>query len=164
MTTYTFLEMLDAADFADRPSADPDFQVREARIKQWQVNRLLYQAVGENWYWLDKLTWTEQQWRDYAEADNLRTFTATVKESLAGYYELRQGDDAAVEIAYFGLMPRFIGQGYGGPLLSDAIRNAWDWQAERVWVYTCSHDHPNALNNYQRCGLSVFKTERKAWP
>ena len=33
---------------------------------------------------------------------------------LAGYYELRRDAEDGVEIAYFGLLPEFIGRGLGG--------------------------------------------------
>ena len=44
---------------------------------------------------------------------------------LAGYYELRRDKDGGVEIAYFGLLPEFIGRGLGGALLTSAIEEAW---------------------------------------
>ena len=69
-----------------------------------------------------------------------------------------------VEIAYFGLAPRFIGKGFGGYLLSHAIKSAWAWEGtRRVWVHTCTLDHPTALQNYKARGLEVYKvgTEQK---
>ena len=44
---------------------------------------------------------------------------------LAGYYELRRDTEGGVEIAYFGLLPEFIGRGLGGALLTSAIEEAW---------------------------------------
>ncbi|MFG1916756.1 hypothetical protein [Micromonospora sp. NPDC048898] len=32
----------------------------------------------------------------------------------------------------------------------------------RVWLHTSSLDHPNALRNYQRRGLTVYRTEVEA--
>ena len=59
--------------------------------------------------------------------------------------------DRSVEIAFFGLLPQFIGKGLGGYLLSEAIRKAWDLDASRVWVHTCTLDHPRALGNSSDC-------------
>ena len=72
--------------------------------------------------------------------------------------------DAAnpVEIAYFGLLPQFIGKGLGGWLLTRAIERGWELGASRVWVHTCSLDGPGALSNYQARGLTLFKTETAA--
>ena len=64
---------------------------------------------------------------------------------------------------YFGLGVRFIGKGMGGYLLSQANEKAWLLEnTQRVWVHTCSLDHPSALKNYQARGFSIFKTEIEA--
>ena len=59
---------------------------------------------------------------------------------------------------YFGLLPQFIGQGIGGNLFTRAIECGWNLGAKRVWVHTCSLDHPQALNNYLARGLRLFST------
>ena len=58
-------------------------------------------------------------------------------------------------------MPSFIGKGLGGELLTAAIARAWDMGASRVWVHTCTLDHPTALPNYQARGFRVFRVEAK---
>ncbi len=61
---------------------------------------------------------------------------------------------------YFGLLPEFIGRGLGGPLLTAAVRRAWEIPgARRVWLHTCTEDHPQALANYLSRGFSVFRVE-----
>ena len=80
-----------------------------------------------------------------------------------GYYELHRPDGENAEIRYFGLAPQFLDKGFGGPLLSQAIRSAWEWPGtRRVWVHTCSLDHPAALANYQARGLQLYKQEHEA--
>ena len=66
-----------------------------------------------------------------------------------------------MEIAYFGLLPEFVGKRLGGALLTAAIARAWDMRATRVWVHTCDFDHPSALPNCQAGGLRVFHVEQK---
>lgn len=137
--------------------------IREAQLKQWPLNRFLYQYVGGPWDWKDKLTWTDQQWQAYAEVDNLRTWVAYQQGSPAGYFELERQPGNEVEIKYFGLAEAFIGKGFGGCLLSRAIEEAWHWgNVTRVWVHTCSLDHPGALSNYQARGFQLYKTELEA--
>ena len=162
MTTVTtwYLESRSPADL--KPASDPGgVSLVEAQIPQWQFNRFLYQLVGGPWQWTDKLSWDDQQWRDYAEAENLRTWVAWVSGSPAGYFELQRQAGDEVEICYFGLAPRFIGRGLGGYLLTEALRMAWAWQASRVWVHTCSLDHEGALANYQARGLTIYRTEEE---
>lgn len=64
-------------------------------------------------------------------------------------------EKSEVEIAYFGLAPHFVGRGLGGALLTSAIEEAWRWDASRVWVHTCSLDHPSALRNYEARGMRI---------
>ncbi len=64
-----------------------------------------------------------------------------------------------VEIAYFGLLSGYIGRGVGGRLLTIAARLAWQMGAYRVWLHTCTKDHPHSLANYQARGFRVFKKE-----
>jgi len=134
--------------------------VVEAEIDNFKLNRFLYQYVGEPWGWVDKLSLSDEQWREYVETPNLRTWVAYYKGSIAGYFELSMSDKADVEIAYFGLAENFIGKGFGGYLLSQAIQQAWNMEnVKRVWVHTCTLDHPSALKNYQARGFKVYKQE-----
>jgi GNAT superfamily N-acetyltransferase len=164
MVRTTHLEILSKDQWVRRARAGLDIEIRECVVKQPRFNRFLYEYVGGDWRWIDRLVWPAQQWHDYAANDNLRTFVAYRQGSLAGYYELQQQEGGSVEIRIFGLTPPFVGRGYGGPLLDSAIENAFAWGARRVWVHTCSLDHPNALNNYLKSGFQIFKVEEKAEP
>ena len=157
--TVYYLEMRSPVQLI--PGRDPPcLQITEARVKQWPLNRFLYQYVGGPWDWKDKLAWTDQQWRDYAEAENLRTWVAYTEGSPAGYFELQKQSGQEVEIKYFGLAEAFIGKGFGSKLLTAALEQAWAWgDVSRVWVHTCSLDHPGALANYQARGLKLYQTQ-----
>lgn len=153
-----YLEMKDPS--ALRPAAVPALGLQVARmsVKQWEVNRFLYQWVGGAWRWTDRLIWTPEQWQACIGDPGLHTWLATSGGSLAGYYELRQ-EGGEVEILYFGLCPGFLGQGLGGHLLTHAIRSAWELNPTRVWVHTCDQDHPAALQNYQSRGMTLYRTD-----
>jgi GNAT superfamily N-acetyltransferase len=154
MVRITHLEMTSRQQWVRRPSKAADLDVRECVVRQPTFSRFLYEYVGGGWRWTDRLVWTAQQWQDYVTADNLRTF-------VAGYYELQHQSAGSVEICALGLVPDFIGRGYGGPLLDSAVENAFAWSAQRIWLHTCTYDHPNALNNYLRSGFNVFKVEEE---
>ncbi len=156
----TYLEMHSPDQLRARRCADERFRVREKKERDWRFNRDLYAAVGASWSWGDKRLWTDEQWREYGLAPELRTFGAYHGDSLAGYYELRR-DDGGVEIAYFGLLLDFIGRGFGGVLLTSAIEQAWRLSPSvtRVWVHTCMLDHPRALMNYQARGFVIYRVE-----
>ena len=157
--TITYLEMTDRAHLRPRPHPDPLFTVREATVRQWQVNRIFYASVGGGYRWHDKLPWSDEQWRAYVEDESLRTFIASWGGSPAGYFEL-EFRDGAVQIASFGLLPAFIGRGLGAALLTRALEEAWAMGPSRVWVHTCTLDHPASLANYRARGMVPYKTEQ----
>ena len=156
----TYLEMR-SADQLRPKRADSQFQVREETNRTWRFNRDLYLRVGEQWAWIDKRSWTNDQWKQHATAPELRTFAGYYDDALAGYYELRRDGEGGIEIAYFGLLPEWIGRGLGGALLTSAIEQVWRVtpKPSRVWVHTCNRDHPQALANYQARGMTVYKVE-----
>ncbi len=158
VTTY-FLEMKSPSALIEKANSE-GLEVRECEVKEYQFNRFLYQFIGKSWHWVDKLTWSDEIWEKYVASENLRTWVAYYLGSPAGYYELHRKDNGDVEIAYFGLAHNFIGKGHGSFLLSHAISSAWAWEgSKRVWVHTCTHDHPSALQNYKARGLQVYKEE-----
>ncbi len=155
----TYLEMREAGELKPKCCNDPKFEIRECVPAQWQINRALYFSVGEAWSWTDKRVWSDEQWREYVESGLLRTFVASYDGVEAGYYELQCPSNLEIEISYFGLLPTFIGRGLGGALLTSAILEAWRMNPSRVWVHTCTLDHPASLRNYEARGMKIYQTE-----
>lgn len=115
---------------------DKGLVVIEAEINAYQVNRFLYQYIGGAWQWADKLGQSDTQWQEYVNQPNLRTWVAYFQGTIAGYFELYARKDGTTEIAYFGLVAQFIGRGFGGYLLSQAIKSAWSMDgAQRIYTH-----------------------------
>jgi ribosomal protein S18 acetylase RimI-like enzyme len=138
---------------------DPPPLIMRAELPSPALSRFLYTAVGGDWHWTDRLPWTPERWMQYLARDEVETWIAYVRGNPAGYVELEAQPEGNVEIAYFGLLPQFIGRGIGGHLLTIGTRRAWDRGARRVWVHTCSLDGPTARANYEARGFRLFKTE-----
>jgi GNAT superfamily N-acetyltransferase len=155
VVTY-HLEMTDPTQLVRAAAPPADFVLMRAEIPSPALNRFLYTAVGGDWYWLQRLPWSHEQWMRYLERDGVETWVAYVAGTPAGYFELEAQERGKVEIAYFGLLPRFIGRGLGGALLTATVERAWAMGARRVWVHTCSLDHPSALPAYRARGFRVF--------
>ena len=132
-----------------------------AELPHPKFNHFLYREVGRNWFWTERLIWTDDQWKEKVCREGFETWVLYVQGSPAGYFELEQQDEQVVEIVYFGLLPDFVGRGLGGYMLSEAIIRAWGLRARRVWVHTCTLDSPAALPNYQARGFRIFD-ERKS--
>ena len=122
--------------------------------------RTLYGEVGGPWQWFERRHWSDEALAAYLAQPHVRVVMLAVDGNPAGYYELaRHEEDDSVEIAYFGLMPDRTGQGLGGWLLRVAIADAWSQSPTRVWLHTCTLDHPAALPNYLKRGFEVTRTE-----
>ncbi len=126
----------------------------------FQLNKFFYKNIGKNHNWVDRLNWTEKQWMDYVNSNNLKTFVLIYQNEIAGYFEsLYHHDDKEIEIAYFGILEEYHNKKLGSYLLSFAIKKSFENNIKRVWVHTCSYDHKNALNNYLKRGMKIIKSE-----
>jgi GNAT superfamily N-acetyltransferase len=143
------------AQLAPTPTADPMLEVREVELPSPELSHALYAAVGSDWYWTDRLSWTWGRWHEHLARPELETWVGWLRGSPVGYAELEQAGDS-VELVSFGLLPAFIGRGLGPQLLDAMLRRAWALGPRRVWVHTCSLDGPAALRTYQRRGLTVY--------
>jgi GNAT superfamily N-acetyltransferase len=156
----TYLEM--RSPDALRPAADrsTDAAVAPEQPCSPSLYRQLYREVGAAYHWTDRATWTDAEIAAHLARPEIAVWTARLHGELAGFFELRRVPaDNSVELAYFGLLPGFTGRGLGGHLLSEAVRTAWSLGPSRVWVHTCTLDHPAALPNYVRRGFTVTRVE-----
>ena len=161
VTTY-HLEMTDPHDLRPKRVKHEGVDIRQAEVPSPELNRFLYTAVGGDWYWIDRLNWTYQQWLKWVDRAEVQTWVAYLSGTPAGYFELEAQSQGNIKIAYLGLLPQFIGKGLGGHLLTVATEKAWQMGASRVWVHTCTLDHPGALANYRARGFRVFREETQA--
>jgi GNAT superfamily N-acetyltransferase len=138
----------------------PDGRVERLAPDDIEGYRWLYRSVGERWHWRDRLGWDDDTLRAHLASPSIAVWELRVDRERAGYFELHRSGDAEVEIAYFGLVPSFIGRGFGGALLGRAVQEAWNLGADRVWLHTCTLDSPNALPNYRARGFQPYRTEQ----
>ncbi|MBI3450542.1 MAG: GNAT family N-acetyltransferase [Acidobacteria bacterium] len=151
--------MTRASDLRPASSAPADLRVDRVGDPIPELNRFFYTAIGGAWFWIDRLAWSRARWVEWLSRAGVETWVASVAGVPAGYAELQSQPGDEAEIVYFGLLPQFAGKGYGGAFLTLAARRAWELGPRRVWVHTCSLDHPRALDNYLRRGFRLFKEE-----
>ena len=159
--TY-YLEMTDVGQLRPKKLANNSFEVIKAAEPIPELSRFLYTAVGGDWYWIDRLPWSYDCWREWIDRPELQTWVGYLSGTPAGYFELQADHDANVEIASFGLIPAFIGKGLGSHLLTEAVEQAWRNDASRIWLHTCTLDHPSALKNYLARGFTLSRQEKNA--
>jgi GNAT superfamily N-acetyltransferase len=70
-----------------------------------------------------------------------------------------------VNLNYFGLLPKFIGQGLGKPLLDAAVDSVFAGGSplRGMTVNTCTADHHRALPNYKAAGFIEMRKVREVW-
>ncbi len=160
-TTITYLEM------KGRPEQPPAPAPRLKRLALLRAERpsvafyrYLYNTVGERWLWYERRAMKDEALARILEDELVELYVLYVGGVPAGFAELDRRRPPDIELAYFGLMPDFIGAGLGRYLLSAIIDIAWNHQPERLWVHTNSLDHPRALAVYQRCGFRPFRQEK----
>lgn len=155
--TRTYLEMTARVEAAraDYPAA----RIDRAIDCTPSFFRYLYREVGRFYHWIDRLGWSDEEIKRHLAQPGLSLYVLYCEAVPAGYFELQQHEDGSTEIAYFGLMPEYIGRGLGKHLLGAAIDQAWETGAKRVWLHTCSLDDPAAMPNYLKRGFKPFKQE-----
>jgi ribosomal protein S18 acetylase RimI-like enzyme len=116
----------------------------------------LYDAVGRVWIWTDRKKLDDEALREIIQDPLVDVIVLYVDGAPAGYYELDRRAMPDIDLAYFGIMPEFIGRRLGPYLLGQAIDAAWRHQPRRLTVNTCTLDHPKALPIYQRFGFHPY--------
>lgn len=154
----TYLEMTSPAQLLAEGEAGPGVRLDEVHDCPWHFYRYLYAEVGRQYHWRDRLPWTEAQFGSWLAGPST-IWLLSVRGAPAAYFELRGQDDGSVEICYFGVLPEYQGRGLGKYLLTRAVEEGWRRGANRVWLHTCTLDHPGALPNYLKRGFRAVREE-----
>ncbi|MGH9162960.1 MAG: prephenate dehydrogenase/arogenate dehydrogenase family protein [Vicinamibacteraceae bacterium] len=159
VATRFYLEMTSPDALTPAELSDASACVEQARETPPSFYRYLYREVGRPYHWRERYDWDDEEIRRHLTQPGLELWVLRVGGAPAGFFELRAADDGSSEIAYFGLLDEFIGRGYGKGLLTAAAKTAWAAGARRVWLHTCSLDHPAALHNYFGRGFTLYHQE-----
>lgn len=158
-TVVTSLEMLAPPASPGRAPPRGDLAIVKAERPTVSFYRYLYNTVGEPWLWVDRRKLDDAALAAIVQDPSVGVHVLWAGGVPAGYAELDARAWPDVELAYFGIIPELIGQKLGPFLLDWAIRAAWSRGPKRVWVHTCTLDHPGALAMYERAGFVRFKSE-----
>lgn len=157
----THLQMLAPPASLPIPPPRDGLDIEQAVRPTVSFYRFLYNTVGEPWLWGDRRKLSDAALAAIVQDPAVEVFVLWVHGVPAGYAELDGRVPGEIELGYLGIMPEFIGQKLGPYLLDWAIRTAWARDPRRVWVHTCTLDHPGALPMYERAGFVRFKVEEE---
>ena len=146
-----------------RPALRPDpagaWSLRRVDAPGLDWFRDLYRRVGEEWLWFSRIRMPDAELAERLHAPQLEVY-ALVDDGLdEGFLELDFRESGQCEIGMFGVTAKLVGTGAGHWLMNRALDIAWSRPVERVWLHTCTFDHPAALAFYQRSGFRPFRRQ-----
>lgn len=151
----TCLEMTERPGPRPAPPA-PDLRLERLGAADLARYTALYRAIGRDIMWFSRLVMTEAALAAIIGDNNVECLALTRGEQDIGLLELDFRDGPACELTFFGVVPDCVGRGAGRYLMNEALRRAWSRPISRLWVHTCSFDHPAALPFYQRSGFRPY--------
>lgn len=151
----TYLEMREQPRLAERPAPEGwSLQRIDADRSRYKT---LFRRIGEPWLWFSRVVVPDEQLVAILEDPKVEAYALHDGRADIGLLELDFRQDGEVELAYFGVVPKAIGQGAGRFLMDQAVRRAFATPIRRFHVHTCSLDHPEALSFYRRSGFTPYK-------
>lgn len=127
--------------------------------------RTLFARVGAPWLWFSRLVMAEPALSAILDDPLIQVHAVIDPAGIeVGMVELDLRQPAACEISYFGLVPELAGQGHGRWLMAETLARAWNRGVERVWLHTCTLDHPGALGFYRAQGFVAIKRTIETFP
>jgi GNAT superfamily N-acetyltransferase len=121
--------------------------------------RALVRRVGEPYLWQSPLLITDEQFAQQIRDGNVEIFVLRSSERDEGILQLDFGRAAECEVRLFGVSEAVRGTGAARKLMNYAIDAAWARPIQRLWLHTCTLDHPDAIPFYMRSGFTPFKRQ-----
>lgn len=154
--TVTYLEMTAPPQRPATPAPPGKLAILRAERPTVSFYRYLYNTIGEAWTWTDRRQLDDDTLRAIIHSPLVEIYVLYVGGVPAGYVELDRRQEGDVELAYCGIIPDFIGRGLGRYFLDWGIWAAWTPAPKRLWLHTCTLDHPSALPLYQQAGFVAY--------
>jgi GNAT superfamily N-acetyltransferase len=133
------------------------WQLTHVRKSDPEWYRTLFRRVGEEWLWFSRLVMPSGELQHLLADPQVEIHAFSLDGTEEGLLELDFREAGQCELAFFGLTARARGQGAGRWLMNRALELAWSRSIDRLWVHTCTLDHPAALGFYLRSGFVAYE-------
>jgi GNAT superfamily N-acetyltransferase len=153
----THLEM--TARPALRPNPPGAWTLRRVETPDLNWYRELHRRVGEEWLWFSRLQMSDVDLAAIIHPPLVEVYALVADGRAEGLLELDFREPGQCELVFFGVTAKLIGSGAGSWLMNRALERAWSREVARVWLHTCTLDHPSALAFYQRAGFRPFRRQ-----
>jgi GNAT superfamily N-acetyltransferase len=150
-------------EMTKRPALPPDqsgaWTLRKINTPDLDWFRDLYRRVGEEWLWFSRARMSDAELAAIIQSPLVEVHALVQDGRDEGLLELDFRESGQCELAFHGVTASLIGSGAGSFLMNRALELAWSRPVERVWVHTCTFDHPSALAFYQHAGFRPFRRQ-----
>ncbi|RZN00833.1 GNAT family N-acetyltransferase [Bradyrhizobium genosp. SA-3] len=153
----THLEM--TAPPARRDDPPGAWTLRKVDTPALHWYRDLFRRVGEGWLWFSRARMNDTELAAVIHASGIEVYALVLDGCDEGLLELDFREPGQCELTYFGVTTPLIGTGAARFLMNRALDLAWSRELRRVWVHTCTLDHPSAVAFYQRSGFCPFRRQ-----
>jgi GNAT superfamily N-acetyltransferase len=153
VVTYLALDAPSDAVPADRPD------LKLVRITAPSVRRYrnLVSRIGDRWLWISRAAMSDTEILAMLTAPGNQLHVLLKEDAEIGIVELHGDGPGSVEVNLFGVVPEAGGAGAARWMMLEALRQAFVTPVRRVWLHTCTFDHPAALPFYQGLGFRPWK-------
>jgi GNAT superfamily N-acetyltransferase len=150
-------------EMTTRPALRPDppgtWSLRRVEAPDLNWFRDLYRRVGEEWLWFSRLQMSDADLTTIIHSPLVEVYALLQDGRDEGLLELDFRESGQCELAFFGVTAKLIGGGAARWLMNRALELAWSRPVTRLWVHTCTLDHPSAVAFYQRSGFCPFRRQ-----
>ncbi|WP_065756786.1 GNAT family N-acetyltransferase [Bradyrhizobium paxllaeri] len=153
----THLEM--TARPVPRPDPAGAWTLRRVETPPLDWFRDLYRRIGEQWLWVSRIRMRDAELAAHLHSPQLEVYALVDVGSDEGLLELNFAKPGQCEIVMFGVTAKLVGSGAGRWLMNRALDIAWSRPIDRLWLHTCTFDHPAAMAFYQRTGFRAFRRQ-----
>ena len=153
----THLEMTARPPQRDDPPGAWSLRKVDAPALDWY--RDLHRRVGEDWLWISRLRMSDTELAAIIHDAAIEIYALALDGRDEGLLELDFREPGECELVYFGVTASLIGTGAARFLMNRALERAWRGDVRRVWLHTCTFDHPSAVAFYQRSGFIPFRRQ-----
>ncbi|MEM9798140.1 MAG: GNAT family N-acetyltransferase [Pseudomonadota bacterium] len=162
-TIVTHLEMTARPPRRSVPLV-PGLALRDVPAPDVYWYRELFRRVGEEWLWQSRLAMAETDLAAILH-DGAVDVAVLERHGVAeGLLELDFRVPGECELAFFGVTAALQGSGAGRWMMEQALDRVFARGVKRLWVHTCTLDHPAALDFYRRSGFDVTRQEVEVLP
>ena len=82
----SYLEIKSIKDLMETDKPKKNLEIKKINPPDFELNKFLYKQIGKKYYWVDKLTWSNNDWISYVNRKDLHTYILKVENEISGFF------------------------------------------------------------------------------